>query len=160
MTIRDIIYQCINLAREDINFPTNTELTSRTVDAILPHIGAETQGFDAWWRKIEHTFDYDVPTADIAELAYNAGHTAAQAVKVKALVWEKHPDEPEWYATFHDDGHTKFGYMVLPTKKHKFGVYSYAQPKVKIGKSHILDSDARAAAQAHNQALYDDMGEK
>ena len=51
--------------------------------------------------------------------AFGAGVDSA-APKVKPLVWDKHPDEQEWYSKLPEiDGDTfERGYMILPARSH------------------------------------------
>ena len=85
--------------------PCSKVLGAAIVDAILPHIGAEPQGFDAWLNSyichgkpipnIKSAYGAGFTKGNCInhskiQAAYNAGHTAAQAVNVKSrlTLWQ------------------------------------------------------------------------
>ena len=75
-------------------------------------------------------------------------------IKVKSLVWDKHPDKQEWYATLPElDGATaESGYMVIANKKGSFTLYLGFGTLRRVMGYRTLETDAKDDAQEHHEA--------
>lgn len=93
----------------------------------------------------------DAVWEDSEEEAYAVWNTRADLAKprVKPLVWDKNPDEQEWYAKIAEVNGDTFerGYMILPSAS-GFTLYDGFASRRRVLAHFTLAPEAKAAAQA------------
>ena len=90
--------------------------------------------------------------AVVAEIALAAiqSDPAAFGIKPRELVWDKHPDEQEWYCKFPEIDNVERGYMILYQSSYGgFVLYDgFSSRRRKINLCHTFEA-ADAAANEH-----------
>ena len=99
---------------------------------------------------IDNVHDMDVTHADYARASAAA---VLELVGPRRLVWDKHPDDDEWYTVTDEDRIGEPEYMVLP-RRHGFAVFHGFGGRKRMIENRESSAEAQAAAQAHADAAH------